>query len=85
MEWLSLVGALLATAIALQSGARMADGWLATDADWANVASIALVGATMAALFLTARIHRSTWEAMASAPADLTVTGADVERDGPIR
>lgn len=85
VEWLSLVGALLATAIALQSGSRIVDRWLATDAEWANIASVVLVGTTMAALFLTARIHRSTWEAMSSAPVGVVATGSNAEPGGPIR
>ncbi|MFN7150557.1 MAG: hypothetical protein ACK4V6_13900 [Microthrixaceae bacterium] len=68
VEWVSLVGLLMATAIVLPSGTRRADGTMVADAVWVSVLVGALAVISLIAVVLLARIHRSTWEAMASAP-----------------
>lgn len=85
VEWVSLVGMLLATALVLPPGTRRPEGGVIADAVWVSVLLVALAVIGIAALVLLARIHRSTWEAMASAPAEIPVAGADAEPGGPIR
>lgn len=85
VEWLSLVGALAATAVVLPAGRLRADGSVVADALWVNVLVGTLAVISLIAVVLLARIHRSTWEAMASAPAGSSVGPASADTDDPVR
>jgi hypothetical protein len=84
VEWLSLVGALAVTAVVLPAGRLRADGSVVADALWVNVLVGSLAIISLTAVVLLARIHRSTWEAMSSAPAGVSTTGSNDEPGDPM-